>query len=480
MPTSRKDYWLSWAYYYRAMGFNVTCILPYKNDWNYYNENPFKAPGHAWAHLEYEEQTIWELESYNWDDAVGIGVVLGYKDLRCIDVDGIVDKNYSSLDEFCLDNDLSLDNDDDDLYPDEQNKFKKFFVTKTPNGRHFYFRAEMHDFELNYGETKVFYPKKSNHYNKFTQLELRYRFHCVLPPSMNNNFQFYKPVRLLSFRLYNNFAYTNNQAIADLIYQECEIGNDLEIKKENLGSWGINTSVRFKKNSNGKLLMEKKETILIIDTESNGLPEKNKKVSETFHNWPELLQFGYQEFSIDRILVDIGNEYIDVPENFKFDEEASRIHGINREFLESNRCLYTNKFESRKSKSTIEVFINNSVPKFIRRAFILVGHNIKFDLNVIEAEYLKLGKQSPFKKLIIIDTMLESINFCNLPNLKYPKLNELYAKLFEKEMELKHDAFYDSQMTALCFWELVKLKVIDLSKYFTILDEKSTIDDKPF
>ena len=60
-------------------------------------------------------------------------------------------------------------------------------------------------------------------------------------------------------------------------------------------------------------------------------------------------------------------------------------------------------------------------------------------------------------------TMKESVSYCALPKLKYPKLQDLYTKLFGKQFKDAHNAMADIQATFECFWELVKLGVIDLN-----------------
>ena len=59
--------------------------------------------------------------------------------------------------------------------------------------------------------------------------------------------------------------------------------------------------------------------------------------------------------------------------------------------------------------------------------------------------------------------MLSSINYCKIlgkDGYKYPKLQELYRKLFGKEFEDAHDALCDTEATEKCFWELKKQGII--------------------
>ena len=64
----------------------------------------------------------------------------------------------------------------------------------------------------------------------------------------------------------------------------------------------------------------------------------------------------------------------------------------------------------------------------------------------------------------VVDTMKMGMNICKIPNLsfhtrmsqpyKYPKLDELYYKLFNKHFDNQHDAMADIQATHDCYYEL--------------------------
>ena len=69
----------------------------------------------------------------------------------------------------------------------------------------------------------------------------------------------------------------------------------------------------------------------------------------------------------------------------------------------------------------------------------------------------------------VIDTMKIGMDICKLPNLsfysrrsqsyKYPKLDELYYKLFNKHFINQHDAMADVQATYDCYYELKRKSV---------------------
>ena len=62
--------------------------------------------------------------------------------------------------------------------------------------------------------------------------------------------------------------------------------------------------------------------------------------------------------------------------------------------------------------------------------------------------------------------MKSTIHYCNIISadnkLKFPKLTELYEKLFDYKIEQKHNAESDALLTAKCFKELVNKQVIHM------------------
>ncbi len=63
--------------------------------------------------------------------------------------------------------------------------------------------------------------------------------------------------------------------------------------------------------------------------------------------------------------------------------------------------------------------------------------------------------------------MKSAIDFCKLRNFygyRYPKLQELYNKLFGADFENAHNAFSDISATVKCFWEMVKWGIITIPR----------------
>ncbi|MFM8349315.1 MAG: PHP domain-containing protein, partial [Bacteroidota bacterium] len=101
----------------------------------------------------------------------------------------------------------------------------------------------------------------------------------------------------------------------------------------------------------------------------------------------------------------------------------------------------------------------------LSKADLIIGHNIEFDISIIGAELLRTAMDTaPLLERKKFDTSTETIAFCALPGgpggkFKMPKLNELHQKLFGKPVQDAHDAAYDVDATARCFFGLLKEKV---------------------
>lgn len=192
--------------------------------------------------------------------------------------------------------------------------------------------------------------------------------------------------------------------------------------------------------------------ILFFDTETTGLPKNYKAPVTDLDNWPRLVQLGYIGYETDGIDVfkSFENEHIIKPEGFVISEQVSKIHGVTQEKALTGQDLQG---------------VLYSFGLWIDWADVLVGHNLSYDLNIMGAEFLRVENKNPFVGKKSIDTMSSSMNYCNLPGgfggkPKWPKLHELYQKLFNEPLAQTHTALDDIQNTAKCYFELKRLGIV--------------------
>lgn len=191
---------------------------------------------------------------------------------------------------------------------------------------------------------------------------------------------------------------------------------------------------------------------LFFDTETTGLPKNYNAPVKDVDNWPRLVQLAWILAGADGKTVEQFNCIVK-PDGWVITEQASAIHGITQAMAEKDG-----------------IPVAEALKRFARllydKGVTLVAHNIDFDYKVVGAELERLGWPVGFGSTPMICTMKASTEFCRIPSMngyktfKWPKLQELHRKLFALEFKEAHNAAADIQATARCFFELVRLKVI--------------------
>ena len=102
-PTHLKQYALI---YHEKFDFNISCISSEINQYNI-NDNVLKAPNHEWVELQKNRQTKSEINNYDWHKATGLGIILGYNNIRALDIDNCED--FSLVDVFLKELALPVD-----------------------------------------------------------------------------------------------------------------------------------------------------------------------------------------------------------------------------------------------------------------------------------------------------------------------------------------------------------------------------------
>ena len=184
---------------------------------------------------------------------------------------------------------------------------------------------------------------------------------------------------------------------------------------------------------------------IIFDTETTGLPRDYNAPMSDVDNWPRLVQIAWQLHDARGKLLSNHN-YIIRPEGFTIPYNAEKVHGIS-----TKRALA----EGHDLKEILQVFREDVI-----QAKFLVGHNIGFDINVVGSEFLRAELVMPLESKAELDTKDISTDFCALPGgkggkFKWPTLTELHQKLFGVGFDDAHDAAYDVDATARCFFGLI-------------------------
>ena len=190
---------------------------------------------------------------------------------------------------------------------------------------------------------------------------------------------------------------------------------------------------------------------LFFDTETTGIPKDYKAPCTNTDNWPRLIQLGWLLTDAEGRILSEGNHIVR-PDGFEIPKAASDVHGITTEFALEN------------GKPLLDVIFAFGAD--LNQAECVIGHNLDYDLHIVGAEYVRLGYDSRimFARPTLC-TMQATIQYCNIPGRfgpKWPKLMELYTKLFGQEFDGAHDAMADIVATKECFFELIRRGVVRL------------------
>ena len=207
--------------------------------------------------------------------------------------------------------------------------------------------------------------------------------------------------------------------------------------------------------------------ILILDTETTGLP-KTKKMDPD--QWPHIVQLSY-------ILLDVENNQPNLEKVYDrivriagtIPKEASNIHGITTEQSHQKGIRIEDALETLMSDCN--------------RVSEIVGHNIEFDVGMVVTEamrYLKAMTEGiitrkksetaerlrvfleTFQHIPRYCTMKQSTDLCAIKKRtasgkeynKYPRLGELHHHLFGTTPTNLHNSLVDVYVCLYCFWKL--------------------------
>lgn len=196
---------------------------------------------------------------------------------------------------------------------------------------------------------------------------------------------------------------------------------------------------------------------VVFDTETTGLAPKGANWETDYEEFPHIVQLSWKRSDQEEV-----NDFIIKPDGYEIPKPASDIHGITTEkAIREGVCF----------DQLINTFIND-----VLIADKVIGHNIYFDTSNLKANVLRFIKRGLLDNSDIdsisqgldkskrVDTMMKTISYCGIPReygggYKFPKLTELYKKLFNKEFDA-HNSRNDVLATERCYLGLVKRKLL--------------------
>ena len=198
--------------------------------------------------------------------------------------------------------------------------------------------------------------------------------------------------------------------------------------------------------------------ILFLDTETSGFIKKDLPSCHANQAWA---------CQIGAILTDENNKDLALinmmikPNGREMNYHAEQIHGLSVSYLDHH--------------GLDEVIVTEEFGKILRRADLLVGHNIAFDQgyvkHMMERNLNELSPEARSAFYLDVPTLCtmkhkEIKRYINAKNkkgrLKFPNLSELHEKLFNEEFDGAHDAMADITATRNSFFKLIELDIINL------------------
>jgi DNA polymerase-3 subunit epsilon len=214
--------------------------------------------------------------------------------------------------------------------------------------------------------------------------------------------------------------------------------------------------------------------VLVFDTETTGLPtEKNPSITE-LDKWPHIVQLSYILYDMDENkILTMVDDIIRIADTVNLTEESVAIHGITRD-----RCEQEG------------ITMNMALIKFnitLKRADVIVGHNLSFDKRLIMVECNRnniwQNFTTKYSKKAEYCTMKNTVDICKLEKkttsidtgfsspYKYPRLGELYCHLFKCESPKGvHNSIVDVIICLRCYVKLMTgtdiLEIHEFKKMF--------------
>ena len=188
---------------------------------------------------------------------------------------------------------------------------------------------------------------------------------------------------------------------------------------------------------------------LVFDTETTGLPVSMSAPITNSSLWPHIVQISW--ITVSNKEIKKKEDHIIKPEGFRIPYESARIHGISDVYATTH---------GEPLKDVLSAFCSD-----VLASNMIIGHNLEFDRKVVLAELFRVHIDDPFVDKTSVCTMKKSTVYCAFPGkgwlgYRYPRLEELYKKLFGKRLKGAHNALHDVEATYECYKELVRLGVI--------------------
>jgi DNA polymerase III alpha subunit (gram-positive type) len=201
--------------------------------------------------------------------------------------------------------------------------------------------------------------------------------------------------------------------------------------------------------------------LLFLDCETSGLPANHYMSYTQTSMWPNILQISWQCIDTDNNWTVLKSADHFIKSRGPWNKDAERIHQIPESIVQQF------------GKDPLTVFSEFELD--IADCDMIIAHNMTFDKKCIMAEIQRLYNAGTIKKTALdiwplkkatLCTMVKTKLFCGIKfpkseDYKFPKLAELYAKLFDKAYDISgaelHNSKHDVSCLIMCFKQMLLL-----------------------
>ncbi len=450
-----SEYLENFSKYYRRLGLNLTIVD--REEENHLGSfgNYLKAPVDSGESYQIHEQDDSYFESIDWGNTSGLGAVLGYNGLMCIDLDwvfspSILNKVLAILGlpekydwVIATGSGLGYHIIINSPFPDKENSLLCLppqFKSIHENLLGVLFRE---------GEEVSSFYVVDKYRNQLEKIDFMWKLHSMLPPSKHKSGYRYRFLNTDIPATKPEFVHCAR--IFSLFYDLCVYNKDGYIlSTSNYSDFRVKkiADPEQKVHFPEQIESEEKDLIMIFDVETNG---KLKNFNTPFYDLsqvPDLLQIAWIITDGEKIL---GSESSWIKnDSLKIKRKIRELTGIKKETLMKI---------GRPINVVLDLF-----QKDLSRVKTLVAHNIEFDVKIVKAAFFSQGIPLDLSEKELVCTMKLSFKHkSSIPDFdenKWLKLAELFAKFFpDAEQDFQfHNSVIDAFSTYHIFRKLKELE----------------------
>lgn len=187
--------------------------------------------------------------------------------------------------------------------------------------------------------------------------------------------------------------------------------------------------------------------VLAFDTETTGLPVKNKPLADQ----PHIMQLAFSLYDPERRPVFEMSTLVALPDGVEPHPKAFEVHGISGDMTRAVGI---------KKEAAMHL-----LGMAVSRANVIVAHNASYDIGLVGYEVERTGALHPLRERHITCTCDLATPVLNLPPTakmvaagfskpKRAKLEECWKFFFNEELSGAHDALVDTRGCARVYFEL--------------------------